>query len=480
MNLEALPIEVKQSAMTDSQKKVLNVFFTYNTLDKTTENGLFFISNEQLRKEAEIGSNKTIQSVLSFLINNNFIQRTAGKQCPNGGVASTYALNSDNIIEWCKSNKKMGTPKMGTPNEKCTDVCTDVCTDRCTDVCTDVLMTELKAIRQENKELKQMLEYVISTLKMGTPNEKCTDRCTTDTDIEIDNKLINTLVNTPVKEEIEIRNADNNNFNIEVVNNEIKKEEMNNEIPTLEDVLRQQAEEQNNLLKEAYNDNFNFEGNFEIPVKGSNNFNSEEQKRYSNIFAKTKALIDEWYTTHDTITKAQIETNIKVIGWMYERGDISVKQFNTAQEKLTNHFKKLLNGHLDYVINKKYSSTFKNKNPQPPRPEENGNKAILSHENSRDMQTTIQDDKTQQDANKVAKMKSYSKEEKKHFEELIDNGSSEADLKNIVEYIKCVYNGYPALKMERLKNFCSNTDFNGCTGIEVYNELKQYIAENIA
>ena len=288
-----------------------------------------------------------------------------------------------------------------------------------------------------------------------------------------------TLANTPVKEEIEIRNADNNNFNIEVANNEIKKEEMNDETPTLEDILKQQAEEQNNLLKEAYNDNFNFEGNFEIPVKGSN-FNSEEQKRYSNIFAKTKALIDEWYRTHDTITKAQIETNIKVIGWMYERGEISVKQFNTAQEKLTNHFNKLLKGHLDYVRNKKYTSTFKNKNPQPPRPEENGNKAILSHENSRDMQTTIQDDKTQQDANKVAKMKSYSKEEKKHFEELIDNGSSEADLKNIVEYIKCVYNGYPALKMERLKNFCSNTDFNGCTEIEVYNELKQYIAENIA
>ena len=207
-----------------------------------------------------------------------------------------------------------------------------------------------------------------------------------------------TLANTPVKEEIEIRNADNNNFNIEVANNEIKKEEMNNEIPTLEDVLRQQAEEQNNLLKEAYNDNFNFEGNFEIPVKGSNNFNSEEQKRYSNIFAKTKALIDEWYTTHDTITKAQIETNIKVIGWMYERGDISVKQFNTAEQKLTNHFNKLLKGHLDYVRNKKYTSTLKNKNPQPPRPEENGNKAILSHENSRDMQTpfkTIKRNRTQ-------------------------------------------------------------------------------------
>lgn len=218
------------------------------------------------------------------------------------------------------------------------------------------------------------------------------------------------LVNTPVKEENEIRNADNNNFNVEVVNNEFKKEEMNNETPTLEDVLRQQSEEQNNLLKEAYNDNSNFEGNFEIPVKRSNNFNSEGQKRYSNIFAKTKALIDEWYKTHDTITKAHIESNIKVIGWMYERGDISVKQFNTAEQKLTNHFNKLLKGHLDYVRNKKYTSTLKNKNPQPPRPEENENKAVLSHENDSDIQTIIEGDKMQQDANKAAKMAIIEKE----------------------------------------------------------------------
>lgn len=277
-----------------------------------------------------------------------------------------------------------------------------------------------------------------------------------------------TLANTPVKEEIEIRNADNNNFNIEVANNDIKKEEMNNETPTLEDVLRQQAEEQNNLLKETYNNN--------------SNFNSEEQKRYSNIFANTKALIEEWYTTHDTFAKAKIESNIKVIGWMYERGDISVKQFNTAQEKLTNHFNKLLKGHVEYLQNRKqHNPTLKSvKSPQPPQPHENENKAVLSHENTQDIQTTIQDNKTQQDANKGVKMKCYSKEEKRHFEELIDNGSSEGDLKKIVEYIKCVYNGYPALKMERLKNYCSNTDFNECTGIEVYNELKEYIAENIA
>ena len=248
------------------------------------------------------------------------------------------------------------------------------------------------------------------------------------------------LVNTPVKEDrndtstlidmdgvnevIEVRNnemnddnkaieKDNDNFNFEVIkttNQLAKVEDNNNNIPTLEDVLRQQAEEQNNLLKEAYNDNFNFEGDFEIPDNSSNHFNSEEQKRYSNIFAKTKALIDEWYTTHDTITKAQIETNIKVIGWMYERGDISVKQFNTAQEKLTNHFKKLLNGHLDYVINKKYSSTFKNKNPQPPRPEENENKAVLNHENDSDIKPIIKDNKTQQNANKEAKMAIIKKE----------------------------------------------------------------------
>lgn len=248
------------------------------------------------------------------------------------------------------------------------------------------------------------------------------------------------LVNTPVKEDrndtstlidmdgvnevIEVRNnemnddnkaikKDNDNFNFEVIkttNQLAKVEDNNNDIPTLEDVLRQQAEEQNNLLKEAYNDNFNFEGDFEIPDNSSNHFNSEEQKRYSNIFAKTKALIDEWYKTHDTITKAHIESNIKVIGWMYERGDISVKQFNTAQQKLTNHFNKLLKGHLDYVRNKKYTSTLKNKNPQPPRPEENENKAVLSHENDLDIQTIIKDNKTQQNANKAAKMAIIKKE----------------------------------------------------------------------
>lgn len=248
------------------------------------------------------------------------------------------------------------------------------------------------------------------------------------------------LVNTPVKEDrndtstlidmdgvnevIEVRNnemnddnkaikKDNDNFNFEVIkttNQLAKVEDNNNDIPTLEDVLRQQAEEQNNLLKEAYNDNFNFEGDFEIPDNSSNHFNSEEQKRYSNIFAKTKALIDEWYKTHDTITKAHIESNIKVIGWMYERGDISVKQFNTAQQKLTNHFNKLLKGHLDYVRNKKYTSTLKNKNPQPPRPEENENKAVLNHENDLDIQTIIKDNKTQQNANKAAKMAIIKKE----------------------------------------------------------------------
>lgn len=202
MSLDALPIEVRESALLDSQKKVLNVFYVYNTLDKTNENGSFYITNEKLRKESEISSNKTIQNVLSFLITNKIIERKAGKQCPKGGVASTYVFHTDNLIDWCKENpkkttKKISTPKISTP-KKCTDV-------KCTDVVAaykQAVREEAKAIWQEINELKELVKKMIDnqyTEKMGTPNDKCTDvKCTTDIDIDsdIEKDLINRSDNT--------------------------------------------------------------------------------------------------------------------------------------------------------------------------------------------------------------------------------------------------------------------------------------------
>ena len=59
-NFEALPIEVINSTMTESQLKVMEVLFLYNGLDKTNENGHFYISNTDMMEKAGIGSKTTL------------------------------------------------------------------------------------------------------------------------------------------------------------------------------------------------------------------------------------------------------------------------------------------------------------------------------------------------------------------------------------------------------------------------------------
>lgn len=409
---DALPIEVRESKLTINQKKILNVLFIYSTLDKSIDNGSFFISNEQLLKEAELEYPTQLQRVLSFLITNKFIERIAGTRSlkNNTSSASTYKINTKELIEYCEKHPqkttKKGNVSMGNGVKNVTDV---------------TVIDELR------KEI-ELLKVRINKLEMGNSNGNGNriSNVTTDTDIDIENnKLVNIGKYTtggpieiiPVIEDnnneltniIEYRN--NEDMNRE---NEMNEERMNvmNELnennitPTLEDVLRQQAEEQNDLLREAYNDNFNFEEyNYEEIAKGSKRYNPDKQEQFSRVFTNSDKLIKEWKTTHNPITKAQIESYISVVNLMYKFGEISKKQNEAFTNQITNNFNKLLKGHSEYLNNKKYSSTiFSNKNPQPPRPEENENKAFLSRENSSDIQIIDQSKETQQNANKRAKM----------------------------------------------------------------------------
>lgn len=425
MNLEALPIEVKESALTDAQKKILNVFYTYNTLDETLKNGSFYITNEQLRTEAEIGSNKTIQSVLSFLIANNFIDRKAGKQCRNGGVASIYILNTENIMNWSKENKKklnkleqiknnfstpnkkistpISTPKkMGTLIEKCTDV-----------KCTDLLLSELKAIRQENRELKQMLEYVISQLKISTPNEKistplkCTDvKCTTDIDIEIDK---------------EINNKNNTSMPVE---------ETNIEDTTIESLLN----DMDNVIEVDGKRCTTISPTYDLFIPDVEVCDSSEQREEDKTNDNNKQSEVE-FRTADNITSTKV-----------------LESTNThSNDEII-----LLNG--DSNNDKPYSSMIDLiKTPQPPRPEENENKAVLSHENDSDTQTTVEDNKTQQEAIKMANM---------GIDESGDNFKDEVreEYRRIISVIRGNYSTNDiANEMENYFNFCRNcNDWNLC------------------
>lgn len=423
MNFEALPIEVRESRLTNNQKRILDVLFNYSTLDKSIENGSFFITNEQLMKEAELKYPTQLQRVLSFLITNNFIERIAGTRSlkNNTSSASTYKINTNILIEYCENHPqktvKKGNVSMGNGVKNVTDV---------------TVINELR------KEI-ELLKVRINNLEMGFSNGNSNRISNVTTDIDIDiknNKLVNIGKYTtggpieiiPVIEDnnneltniIEYRNNEDmnreNEMNEERMNvmnelNEAEKNE-NNITPTLEDVLRQQAEEQNDLLREAYNDNFNFEEYiYEEIAKGSKRYNPDKQEQFRRVFTNSDKLIKEWKTTHNPITKAQIESYISVVSLMYKFGEISQKQNEAFTNQITNNFNKLLKGHSEYLKNKKYSSTiFSNKNPQPPRPEENENKAVLSHENNADIQTIIEEDKTQQEANKAAKMAIVEKE----------------------------------------------------------------------
>lgn len=426
---DSLPIEVRESKLTINQKKILNVLFNYSTLDKSIEHGLFFISNEQLLKEAELEYPTQLQRVLSFLITNKFIERIAGTRSlkNNTSSASTYTINTKKLIEYCeqhpqkttkKGNVSMGNVSMGNVSKGNVSKGNGVKN-----------VTDVTVINELRKEI-ELLKVRINNLEMGFSNGNSNriSNVTTDTDIDIENnKLVNIGKYTtggpieiiPVIEDnnneltniIEYRNNEDmnrenemNEERMNVMNEAVENE--NNITPTLEDVLRQQAEEQNDLLREAYNDNFNFEEyNYEEIAKGSKRYNPDKQEQFSRVFTNSDKFIKKWKTTHNPITKAQIESYISVVNLMYKFGEISKKQNEAFTNQITNNFNKLLKGHSEYLKNKKYSSTiFSNKNPQPPRPEENENKAVLSHENSSDIQIIDQSKETQQNANKRAKM----------------------------------------------------------------------------
>ncbi len=208
IDLEALPIEVKESRLTDTQKKVLNVFYTYNTLDKTNENGSFFIDNITLKNEAAVSGNDTLQRALSFLITNRFIDRIAGSRTKeNGSVASTYVLHTDNIIDWCKLNKqtkkKQGYDVKGMMFDNHTNHHTNKNAD---------LKSEIEVLKAQNKELNSKVDKLISMVMgmmqgydvKGMINE----HHTTDIDKEIDiNRSDIYTCNLKDSNEIEIRSS---------------------------------------------------------------------------------------------------------------------------------------------------------------------------------------------------------------------------------------------------------------------------------
>lgn len=427
---DALPIEVRESKLTINQKKILNVLFNYSTLDKSIENGSFFISNEQLLKEAELEYPTQLQRVLSFLITNKFIERIAGTRSlkNNTSSASTYKINTNELIDYCEKHPQKPTKKGNVSMGNCVKNVTDV--------------TVIDELRKEIELLKVRINELEKGNSNGNGNKFTNVTTDIDTDIDNNNKFINNNINIDKADEVFLSNfmkvdninvdninvdnsnAETKNFKIELRNmnnenvmNEERMNEMNNinnsnetdintSTKSLEDILTEQSDEFNDIIQIMNNsvvdtDEADTSDNFK-------NISVGEQERYSRLFDKCKSQIEIWSKTHDYSCISQFEAYFKTIQFMNDEHVITPKQWNTAERLLLERFKNLRNGYNNY-IQKKNKTISSNEisecnNPQPPRPEENDNKAVLSRSNGSDIDVINESKETQQDANKRAKM----------------------------------------------------------------------------
>lgn len=217
---------------------------------------------------------------------------------------------------------------------------------------------------------------------------------------------------------IEIRNTNKEN-----VMNEVRMNEMNNinnsnetdintSTKSLEDILTEQSDEFNDIIQIMNNSVVDTDAS--DTSDKSVNISIEEQERYSRLFDKCKSQIEIWSKTHDYSCVSIFDAYYTTIQSMNDEHLITPKQWNTAKRYLFERFNNLRNGYMNYIQNKnktissnKISECY---NPQPPRPEENENKAVLSRENTQDNKTISQSKETQQDANKRAKMAIVEKE----------------------------------------------------------------------
>lgn len=420
IDLEALPIEVKESRLTDTQKKVLNVFYTYNTLDKTNENGSFFIDNITLKNEAAVSSD-TLQRTLSFLITNRFIDRIAGSRTKeNGSVASTYVLHIDVINEWCKQNKKTKKNKGFDVKGLMFDNQTNHQTNENNDLVKRIDCLELKVNELTDKCDKMIglmmgliQGFDVKGLMMENIKHQTTDT-ESDTDIEINSKDHKYTGEGNLKvsdtSKIEVRSVESPKSEIsedEIENNNANDTGAMSESKSiitseLKEELRRQAEDWNEVTSEV--DNFNYE-ECEIKTVGNGNnfkFENENQEKYSRLFESTTSLIDEWYRTHDDFTKGKIQSNWQVIQWMFEKGQISQGQYNNSEKCIHQRLQTLIAGQAEYIRNKKTHNkkNFENNAPAPT----NANSGNLSRSNNSGEELNAEQKKAQQEANKVAKM----------------------------------------------------------------------------
>lgn len=154
---------------------VLNVLYRLSTLEasKANPDGSFFASQALLMEETGY-SNNTIIDVRSNFDECGFI--TTEKGTWEGRRATTYILHKDVIMEWCINHPRIGAVKQRRTNKSAVIGAVNKCTDE-----------TIQTLREEVKRMKELItaqNQRITALEEALNNGAVIGKCTTEPDTE--------------------------------------------------------------------------------------------------------------------------------------------------------------------------------------------------------------------------------------------------------------------------------------------------------
>ncbi|MDE5789949.1 MAG: hypothetical protein K2H96_01795 [Muribaculaceae bacterium] len=195
---EALPVEVKNSALTTKQMGVLNVLYRMSTLEtsKANPDGSFFASQAKLTEETGY-SNNTIIDVRSNFDECGFI--TTQKGTWEGRMATTYILHKDVIMDWAIAHPRIGAVKQRRTRKGAVISAVNKCTDEETQTLRDEVKQLREVVTLQNQRisaLEEVINKMCNGAVIGAVNDNSigavTDKCTTEPELkkEITNPIV--------------------------------------------------------------------------------------------------------------------------------------------------------------------------------------------------------------------------------------------------------------------------------------------------
>ena len=378
--LQLVPYNIiETNEITNSTKILLGALIKLNGMDKVKKNGYLFRSLNLLKEDTQL-SLPTIITSISKLIDLNFIKRTTGSRPKK---ASIYILDFEAINSF-KSTTKI--------NSNLVKITTKInSNDNFSS-----LVDEIKSLRLEIKELKDLIIGEEISTKIYSKNIDFS----TDTDTEIEKDIIynnTTIDNTTIG--INTYNIDHTTSG--PIEEEINKLNYNSNSDNINDSDDVEQRETDKRIANNNGDNLNENEDCETSEQREDDETDETTQK--EIINETTHTSTQEVSKTDTTDTTEAYTSIGD-----NNNDTEVmKRVNNVNDEITDEIKEEITTSIDDSENTtdtpKNNSNENNGSPLPPSQPtvetRSVNKAVLSHENTSDIQTTVPTNKTQQGAN---------------------------------------------------------------------------------